>query len=393
MTRPTPSSVARRGRSTPRIVARIVGLALAAAAIGVAVPSTDAVAGGRVTAVSDLGPSRASATGPTTFSVSGSGFQSIPGGFGGIYVLFGWVDDPSGGWAPSRGGATGDTFAYVPDSEDRDNQGYQRFVAFPGSQTSASANGGEIAADGSWSTTLVVPGPTFEAQDRSGAPMGIDCTRVTCGIITVGAHGVANATNETFTAIEFASGTGANDETSARGSTGTNAEPGSEDPSEAGTEPGAEEVTMPTEATVGIDQETAVQGRVLAFAGRGFLPGEQVLALLDDGVAAVGPMSAGASGEIAGVLQLPADTKVGTHTLRLTATASGQEPVAEFTVRADPVAVAALEAVAPPPNGPGAYVWAGAGILALTVVVTWIVASRIRSHRASRRGVAAEATA
>src|SRR5699024_8890086 len=36
------------------------------------------------------------ADGESELELSGSGFQSVEGGFGGIYVLFGWVDDPSG---------------------------------------------------------------------------------------------------------------------------------------------------------------------------------------------------------------------------------------------------------------------------------------------------------
>ena len=68
----------------------------------------------------------------TTLTVSGSGFQSVKGGHGGIYVFFGTVKP---GWQPSKGGATGEDYFYVPDSEAKDNQGFQRYVAFPGSDT------------------------------------------------------------------------------------------------------------------------------------------------------------------------------------------------------------------------------------------------------------------
>ena len=149
----------------------------------------------------------------TTVRVSGSGFQSIPKAFGGMYVFFGWVSDPSGGsWAPSRGGVSGDSYRYVPDAQEAQNAGYQRFVAFPGSSTEAEANGGTIAADGTWSTDLVIPGARFEAADGTA----VDCTAVQCGIITIGAHGVRNANNESFTPVTFAgsdagAGTGADD--------------------------------------------------------------------------------------------------------------------------------------------------------------------------------------
>lgn len=138
----------------------------------------------------------------TTVQLSGSGFQSVPKGYGGIYLLFGWVAD--GGWQPSKGGAAGATYRYVPDKEAKDNKGFQRFIAFPGSDTASAANGGEIAANGTWSTQLVIPGAKFKATDRGGNVVDIDCQRVRCGVITVGAHGVVNANNETFTPVSFA---------------------------------------------------------------------------------------------------------------------------------------------------------------------------------------------
>ncbi|MCS7475340.1 hypothetical protein ACFFQW_31430 [Umezawaea endophytica] len=137
----------------------------------------------------------------TAIDLSGSGFQSIPKGHGGIYVLFGWVADP---WRPSQGGAAGVTYRYVQDSEAKDNNGFQRFVAFPDSDTASAANGGVIAADGTWRTRIVVPGARFKAADRTGSVTEVDCRQVRCGVITIGAHGVVNPTNETFTPITFA---------------------------------------------------------------------------------------------------------------------------------------------------------------------------------------------
>lgn len=270
--------------------------------------------------------------GPTTLTVRGSGFQSVQGGFGGIYVVFGWVDDPRGGtWRPSNGGQTGEDLRYVPDSESADNAGHQRFVAFPGSDTAAAANGGVLAADGSWSTTLVVPGARFSAVDRSGAATTVDCTTVTCGVITLGAHGVKNAANETFTPLTF-------------GSAPADPAPAADAPADAtAPEPGATAVD-PASATVGVDRATAVVGRAMGFTGQGFLPGEQVVGTVDDGRLAVGPLTAGMHGEVAGFVELPADLRAGTHVLRLTGAGSGAAPQTEFTATKDPAVVSAQEA-------------------------------------------------
>ena len=142
-----------------------------------------------------------SGNGASTISLAGSGFQSIKGGFGGIYVLFGYA---SANWRPSQGGVSGSDLVYVPDSETKQNAGHQRFVAFPGSATGTEANGGVIAANGTWQTTLTVPGPTFAAIGPDGSSRTINCRTVRCGVITIGAHGVKNPQNETFTPITFA---------------------------------------------------------------------------------------------------------------------------------------------------------------------------------------------
>ncbi|MBT1175591.1 hypothetical protein JS530_08795 [Bifidobacterium sp. LC6] len=143
--------------------------------------------------------------GETTVDLSGSGFQSVQGGFGGIYVLFGWVSDPNGGaWRPSQGGITGENYRYVPDNENNPT-GYDVFVAFPGSSTESAANGGTIASDGTWHAKITVPGAKFTSYDRAGNPADVDCTTTQCGIITIGAHGVVNANNETFTPLTFGS--------------------------------------------------------------------------------------------------------------------------------------------------------------------------------------------
>ena len=125
----------------------------------------------------------------------------VQDGFGGIYVLFGWVAD--GAWQPSAGGGFGSTYAYQPDAQSAENSGYQKFVSFPGSSTQEEANGSSLLADGTWATELVIPGPVLTVTDAAGAERELDCRVENCGIITFGAHGVVNANNETFTPITF----------------------------------------------------------------------------------------------------------------------------------------------------------------------------------------------
>jgi LPXTG-motif cell wall-anchored protein len=173
-------------------------LALCAAVLLTLLVATPAQAAGASVSVS---PSTADPDYATVVKLRGSGFQSVPRGYGGIYVLFGWVAD--GNWQPSKGGAAGETYRYVQDKETKDNKGFQRFVTFPGGDTASAANGGELAADGTWSSQLVIPGARFKAADRGGNVIDVDCTKVLCGLITVGAHGVVNANNETFTPVTF----------------------------------------------------------------------------------------------------------------------------------------------------------------------------------------------
>ncbi|MBQ0825270.1 hypothetical protein [Streptomyces tagetis] len=184
----------------PRTLLRRVGAA-ALTSLGVLaavlVPAPPAWAAARVTTQETTADPEYA----TTLHLRGTGFQSVKNGFGGVYVLFGTV---SGTWRPSQGGTSGVDYVYVQDSETKDNHGYQRFVAFPGDPTAYAANGGTLAADGTWAATLVVPGAVFPAKGRDGGIRQIDCRTVQCGVITIGAHGVASPGNETFTPIDFA---------------------------------------------------------------------------------------------------------------------------------------------------------------------------------------------
>ncbi|TQJ30514.1 hypothetical protein [Microbacterium sp. SLBN-146] len=307
----------------------------------------------------------------TELTVRGSGFQSITNGFGGVYVLFGWVDDPQGAsWKPSSGGVVGEDFRYVPDSESQDNQGFQRFVAFPGSETEQAAHA-VMAADGSWTVSMVVPGAVFESRDRSGNLSSVDCRDVTCGIITIGAHGVKNANNETFTPISFATAGAATGETDAAAAPATAAI-------------GA--------LRVGLTSTTVDAGTSIAFTGQGFTPGEQIVATLDNGLVSVGPLAAGAQGEVAGVLPVPRDVRGGTHLVTLTGAASGG--VAETQVT-----IVVADTLTPAVAGSETPMWlfvvlASSVVLAFGLIVASVVVSLRRGlvrRRARRTALAGRA--
>lgn len=346
-------------------------LTLAAVAASTLLVPLPAQAAARVSVANDQGSTAIDPEYATRITVRGAGFQSIKGGHGGVYVFFGTV---SGTWRPSKGGQVGADYRYVPDSEAKNNQGFQRFVAFPGSDTAGAANGGTIAADGTWSTSMTVPGATFRTVDRAGKVVTVDCRKVTCGVITIGAHGVKNARNETFTPVSFSSLDRQAPPTDAAAEPQTAAD----DPS---TDDKASTRAKAADAAAAVDTSTAVVGRVLSFTGSGFTPGEQVVATLDDGRAAVGPLAAGASGEIAGVLQLPAGTTAGTHVLRLTGAASGAAPTVNFPIAADTAAIAD-EADGLPTWVPFAFV--AVATLALLSAVSF-AAMRVRSLRRRHR--------
>lgn len=193
---PLTSRTATLARGLGSLTLGLAGLGLMAA------PSSATPAGTAVVdAQGPLGVATADIAAPTTLTLAGSGFQSVQGGFGGIYVLFGWVAE--GAWQPSAGGGFGSTYAYQPDAQAAENSGYQKFVTFPGSATQEEANGSSLLADGTWATDLVIPGPVLTVTDAAGAERELDCRVETCGIITIGAHGVVNANNETFTPVTF----------------------------------------------------------------------------------------------------------------------------------------------------------------------------------------------
>ncbi|MBD8217809.1 hypothetical protein IFU40_04065 [Microbacterium sp. CFBP 13617] len=340
-----------------------VATALVVAASVVTVTDAPAWAAGSVSVTGPSGSASVDADYATEVTVWGSGFQSIPNGFGGIYVLFGWVDDAGGGsWRPSAGGVVGEDYRYVPDAESAENNGYQRFLAFPGSQTESSANG-TLGADGSWSIGMVIPGAVFESQDREGRISEVDCRRVTCGIITIGAHGVKNANNETFTPLSFQAAAPAE-------STPAESAPAGSAPAAAGA------------VRVGVEAGSVVAGSSIVFTGQGFTPGEQIVAALDGGLTAVGPLTAGTQGEVAAALPVPRDIRDGTHLITLRGAGSGGVAEAEVSVTGGTSATVAE-------TTPVVPTWAivvllACIVLSMALVVTSVITALVRA-RARRR--------
>ncbi|ASR35575.1 hypothetical protein BAY61_11860 [Prauserella marina] len=345
--------------------AAVLALLLAAAA---AAPTATAHAAGATVHVS---PGTADPDYATVVDVRGSGFQSVQGGHGGVYVLFGWVSDPAGGWQPSQGGAAGSTYKYVQDSESKNNNGFQRYLAFPGSDTGDSANG-VVAADGTWATQLVIPGARFPAVDRAGNTTQVDCTQVRCGVITIGAHGVVSPDNETFTPIDFA----------APGQAAPEPEPSSERSETTSVKPPAKPVVKAenTETTAGEDVEVT---------GTGFRPGENVAVTLHSEPVSLPQARAGEDGKFSYTATIPRDTEAGEHRLVFAGEQSTVEISVELSVRASPVQAPSTSQAAPEPRAQETGEKGNALLIAVLVggailLVVAAVAIVVRSRRGTR---------
>lgn len=364
------------------IRAAAITLALAATPLLLGIPASPAAAAGNISIASSLGNGAAAADAATTITVSGSGLQSIPKAFGGIYVVFGYAPNTSS-WAPSQGGKSGSDFFYVADSQSKDNSGYQRFVAFPGSSTAESANGGTLTADGSFSLSMVIPGPIFSAESASGGSETFDCREVQCGVFTFGAHGVINSNNESFAPISFASAAGqiaqlpvASGDSLAENPAGPVAGAGASSTT-SGTVPKA---TTDGKASLGITQKTVLAGNVLSFTGQGFAPGEQLAATLAGGVTAAGPLVAGSFGEVAGAVQIPADMAAGTHRLTLLGAGSKATATAEFSVMANQAGLT----VAAEQEAPGIW-WALVAVIVAAALLLIVAISSLVTALARRK--------
>lgn len=343
--------------------ALVIGLAVGTGSV---VPdSADAAA--RVSVSNEFGNAAADIEHGTTLNLRGSGFLANQGGFGGIYVFFGIRQ--------------GGEYLYIPDAESKNNAGFQRFLSHPGNTQTGSAAHGTINADGTWQTTLNVPGATFQTTNRSGQVVNVDCRTQTCGVITIGAHGVNEPRNETFTPVNFSDIYG--DSGPSSSGSGGDGPASSDDASpensdETATEEEEDEEESERQGIV-IDLDTAVAGRVLSFTSDTFDAGEQVIATLDDGISAAGPFMVGQDGLMAGLLDLPVDLSAGTHTLRLTGASTQRELETTFPVKASDDAVpVAAETGSTPEWLPYLFLSLTAGVFLLTLVFAIV---RIRRSR------------
>lgn len=324
----------------------------------------------------------------TELVLRGQGFQSIQNGFGGIYVLFGWAGS---GWQPSRGGQTGSDYRYVYDDE-TNPVGYQLFVSFPGSSTAYAANGGLVGADGTWSATIKIPGPRFQAYDRSGQITSVDCLQTQCGIITVGAHGVVNASNESFTPLSFQSiySSGEGRQVVSQGS----AEPVALAPSVVGGRPATIPATLSGEQLDGLDR-----GEVTAELGATRLtvtvpdadPDEWLGVSLYSEPLFAGWFKPSSEGKLD--IDLPGNLAEGSH--RVVVVTDDDDhlgwapfdyaPVVEAPDSADPAAPAAPGAQPVDDLTPLIVVTAAIGVIAVLAVVVFLVLLLRGRRRASSR--------
>ncbi|GAB3686064.1 hypothetical protein GCM10027589_54930 [Actinocorallia lasiicapitis] len=109
-----------------------------------------------------------------TISVRGTGFNATGNNKFGIYVAFG----------PKRSNYATDSLAF----------GAARWV-HPGGGGAGQAN---LTDAGAFSTTLAV---TARYKDGHGAQ--VDCTKTSCYVITIAAHGVPDRSQDTFTPVTF----------------------------------------------------------------------------------------------------------------------------------------------------------------------------------------------
>ena len=284
---PAPAARAAGRRRAPLAAIALAALAATLSFGGLTANPTPAFAAGSVQVSVEGSPEQTFVADPvyqTQLRLNGSGFQSIKNGFGGIYVFFGWVDGAN--WAPSAGGVTGENYMYVPDDE-VNPVGYANFVTFPGSSTAYAANGGEVSEDGSWSAIATIPGAKFTAVDRSGNPSEVNCLEVQCGIMTMGAHGVVNANNETFTPITF------QDLGAAEGQAPAEAPPIPSPTPGTGEMAGATPNATPTPTTTEITEERM---ETLQVDGEGNGDNDQLMTILTWAIIGVGVLAVGSIG-------------------------------------------------------------------------------------------------
>ncbi|WP_217135411.1 HtaA domain-containing protein [Leucobacter chinensis] len=134
-----------------------------------------------------------------TVHLKGTGFPTTAengSNFGGLYVLFGWIDPASGDtWGPGHRGVSGKTFTYSKDIEPAGT--FQSMVSYPGNTTVPGFPMMDSA--GNFEMDLPLIASRFESQHG----IDIDCYRMQCGVMLIGAHGQKQAKGEIFVPVYF----------------------------------------------------------------------------------------------------------------------------------------------------------------------------------------------
>lgn len=126
-------------------------------------------------------------------TLTGEGYPTSNSGsnFGGAYIMFGWIDPELGGsWGPSGDGVGGHGYVYIEGEENQSMVSYPGNTTVPGFPT--------MDDDGDWETEFTIASSRFTAFGQD-----VDCYTMQCGVITIGAHGQANAGVEVFTPVYF----------------------------------------------------------------------------------------------------------------------------------------------------------------------------------------------
>ncbi|GAB3598231.1 HtaA domain-containing protein [Microbacterium tumbae] len=195
--------------------------------------------------------------------LKGTGYATSSAGSteGGAYVLFGWIDPAAGddwgpGAHPDKGstGQSGVTYTYAKDAATAGT--YQTMVNYPGNVTGPGLP--FIQADGSWEITGF---PIQSSRFESTHGTQIDCYVQQCGIITIGAHGKANAGVEVFTPLYFTDERPPNTEPPSDGDTGL-----VDNPNLAGGSPGLSAATGWDAPAVSAEGRTLIVAGVLLFS-------------------------------------------------------------------------------------------------------------------------------
>lgn len=128
--------------------------------------------------------------GAQVYTVTGSGFNASPGSPG-IYLAFGYKDLSNPAWY-SNGGLY-ETAKYIR-------------LTGPSPETNT---GGRLNADGTFSVTLKKGNGSPLTAAYTGAAGPVDCTEVSCSVLTFAAQGSADRSQDTAVPITFASASAA----------------------------------------------------------------------------------------------------------------------------------------------------------------------------------------